>query len=79
MEFNERLRHLRDKAGFSQSDLAKKAGLPIRSIQNWEQGQRKPRINVVLSLARALGVPVETLIADVEKGPPDRRTKPKER
>ena len=77
MEFRDKLRRLRKKAGLSQSGLSKKAGVPLRSVQNWEQGQRKPRIDVLLRLARALGVQVETLIADVEKGPPDRRTKPR--
>jgi len=62
MTFAEKLQQLRDQARLSQAALALKTGLSLRSIQNWEQGYRCPRAQALLALARALGVPVETLI-----------------
>src|SRR5262249_4325222 len=62
MRFAEMLRDVREKAGLSQSALAKRSGLPFRSIQNWEQGHRTPRAQAVLSLARALNVPPDQLL-----------------
>lgn len=51
------------KAGLRQSELADKAGLSVRSIQQWEQDARTRRALALLALARALGVEVEVLIA----------------
>jgi transcriptional regulator with XRE-family HTH domain len=62
MAFAELIQKLREQAGLSQSQLAKRAGVPVRSIQNWEQGHRRPRPQALLPLAEALGVPVEKLI-----------------
>jgi transcriptional regulator with XRE-family HTH domain len=59
------LQEMREKAGLSQSGLAKKAGLPVRSIQNWEQSHRVPRGAAVLALARALGVPANKMFLAV--------------
>jgi transcriptional regulator with XRE-family HTH domain len=67
MDFKSKLRRLRAKAGLSQAGLSEKAGIPIRSIQNWEQGHRKPRIEVVLNLARALGVAAEEILPSRER------------
>jgi transcriptional regulator with XRE-family HTH domain len=64
MGFKENLRTLREKAGLSQTELAKKAGVPFRSYQNWETGLREPRISTVTALAEALGVSVDQLVAD---------------
>ena len=55
----------RCSAGLSQSELAKKAGVSVRVLQNYEQETRdlkKAAAETVLSLARALGKTVEDLI-----------------
>ncbi len=65
MGFASVLKNLREKAGLSQSELAERIGLSVRSIQNWEQGHRMPRAGVLLSLARGIGVPVENLLAEI--------------
>jgi transcriptional regulator with XRE-family HTH domain len=62
------LQDLRKKAGLSQSGLARKAGLPVRSIQNWEQGHRLPKGRAVVTLAEALGVrPQDLFLAVAEQ------------
>jgi transcriptional regulator with XRE-family HTH domain len=62
MRFAKTLQQVREHRGMSQSQLAEKSGLPLRSIQNWEQKHREPRAQALLALARALGVSVEMLI-----------------
>src|SRR5205807_485434 len=67
--FGVRLRELREKAGLSQSGLAEGAGVPIDSIQNWEQGRTRPRIEALGKLARALGVTVDELLQEQDERP----------
>jgi len=67
MQFPELLQKLRQKAGLSQSGLAKKAGLSVRSIQNWEQGHRGPSAQGIIALSRGLEVSAEVLLAGTEK------------
>ena len=59
------LKHYRQKAGLSQSELAYMADISVRTLQDYEQG-RKPlegaRAITVLTLARILGCTVEDLI-----------------
>jgi transcriptional regulator with XRE-family HTH domain len=61
------LKHYREKAKLSQSQLAEKAGISVRTLQDYEQG-RKPLSGAaaatVLKLARALGL---SLISDLEQ------------
>lgn len=38
--FAERVRSLRKRLGLSQSSFADNYGLPLRTVQNWEQGRR---------------------------------------
>ncbi len=68
MSFPELLRELRGKAGLYQSEVAKKAGLSVRSIQNWEQGHRGPSAQGVFVLSEGLGVPAEILLLALRKG-----------
>jgi transcriptional regulator with XRE-family HTH domain len=73
MRFPELLRKLREKTGLSQTGLARKAGLSVRSIQNWEQGHRRPSTQGIIALSQGLGVSAEVLLgalsgADRRKG-----------
>jgi transcriptional regulator with XRE-family HTH domain len=43
--FRKRLRELREGRGFSQSELAKKAGLQTSAISHFETGRRLPSFN----------------------------------
>lgn len=58
--FADVLRKLREKAGLTQQELADKAGMPVGSLRNHEQGQRLPSWAAVVKLARALGVPTDS-------------------
>jgi transcriptional regulator with XRE-family HTH domain len=71
MQFPELLQKLRKKADLSQSGLARKAGLSVRSIQNWEQGHRGPSTQGIIALAQGLEVSAEVLLAALRR--PERK------
>lgn len=42
MGIENELKDLRKKYGLTQKELSEKLGIPQRTIENWEGGQRKP-------------------------------------
>jgi transcriptional regulator with XRE-family HTH domain len=77
MPLGENLRALRQRGRLTQTALAEKAGLSLRSIQNWEQGHRMPRVQTLIALAGALRVSVDDLLADETRPARRRRGKAK--
>jgi transcriptional regulator with XRE-family HTH domain len=75
MRFGENLKRLRERAELSQSQLAEKAGLSVRNIQNWEQAHRVPRAPALLALAKSLGSTVEALLEGVDQEEPTQSPK----
>lgn len=43
MEMPENVRDIRNKTGLSQNAFAGLLGVSVRTLQEWEQGRRKPR------------------------------------
>ena len=66
MEFKERLTKLRRMRGMSQSDLALATGLTVRSIKNYEAGDRMPKADTIYKLALGLDVDEKALVTDEE-------------
>ncbi len=65
MEFSEKLKFKRNELKMSQQLLAEKSGLSLRTIQNYESGQRHPaNIAIVKDIAKAIGVSYEYLLDD---------------
>ena len=63
MEFKDRLKEARQKAGLSQAELARRAEITERTVQNYELGSRKPRnMEVAQKLADALEISVSYLL-----------------
>ena len=63
MEFSEKIRKARVAKGFSQKELAEAAGVPLRTIQNYELGKKLPKKkDTYLALANALGIHEEVLL-----------------
>jgi transcriptional regulator with XRE-family HTH domain len=63
MTFKDRLREKRVQAGLTQVELAKKAEVSDRTIQNYELGTRKPKsLDIVEKLAAALGTTAPELL-----------------
>jgi len=68
-EIGKRLVELRTKAGLSQAQLAKAAGVPQRTIANYETIANYIPSSVLPALADALGVTIEEIVGlPVPKG-----------
>lgn len=60
-----RLQYVRRAVDMSQSELSKKSGIPLRTLQSFEIGARdidKASVVTVLKLAQALGCKIEDII-----------------
>jgi transcriptional regulator with XRE-family HTH domain len=66
MSFGQHLRALRNEAGLSRAELARRAGVPVSTLRNWENDRGFPSVAAGLRLAGALGVPVGRLAEGVE-------------
>jgi transcriptional regulator with XRE-family HTH domain len=60
----EHLRGLREAAGLSRAELARKASVPASTLRNWEGDRGMPGLPAALRLAAALGVPFTSLDGD---------------
>src|SRR3954470_23634358 len=58
-QFGGRLQELRLARGWSQRDLAQKAGVKVWAVRVWESGKHDPGWTSVVALADALGVSTE--------------------
>ncbi len=69
------LRSLREAAGYTQEQLAKELKVGIRTISNWENGNKVPKFDNAISLATKLKVSLKTLAKsmkfDVSNTPDD--------
>ncbi len=63
--FKDNLRRLREAKGWTQADTARRANVPLRSYQNWEEGVREPRLDALVRLATAFGVDFNELLEGV--------------
>lgn len=59
--FGNYLCELREKKGFTQSQLGEKLGVSNKAISKWENGGAYPSSELMLPLARELGVSIEEL------------------
>lgn len=62
MNFSQRLRELRQKAGLSQQGLADALGLSKSSINMYERGEREPGFATLAALADLFRVNMDTLL-----------------
>ena len=53
---------LRQRAGFSQEELAERAGLHAVAITYIETGKRIPKLNTLYRLVTGLGISIEELV-----------------
>ncbi len=74
----ERLRHIRERAGYSQQALADESGVGQHTISEVELGRRKPHGRTLRKLAGVLGVQVADFYAETDtpkaEAPPSQRT-----
>ena len=72
--FGDRLAAARESAGMTQSALAKRLGVKLKSLQGWEQDLSEPRANKLSTLAGLLNVTMQWLMS----GEGDGLTQPEE-
>jgi transcriptional regulator, XRE family len=63
-DLNTRLKTTRQQLGLTQEEIAKKADISTRSYQQYESGERIPKITTALLIARVLNSTVEELFAE---------------
>jgi transcriptional regulator with XRE-family HTH domain len=68
MNFAKRLKQLRVAAGLTQEALARKSGLGLGSVRDWEQGKREPLLSSAFALAEALGNAVDDFADATDAG-----------
>lgn len=54
---------LREKAGISGNELAKRAGISQPYLWQIEQGEKDPPLSTISAIADALGVPLKKIFA----------------
>jgi transcriptional regulator with XRE-family HTH domain len=65
-----RLQRLRRERGMSQRALALAAGVPLNTLQQWEQDRRVPSLDGFFRLANGLGVTLDELAGRSATGQP---------
>lgn len=63
-EFCRRLRLLRERVGFTQSELEKRAGLPAMLVSQYETGSRAPGLANIKALIRGLNCTADELLKE---------------
>ena len=65
MLFGDKIKKLRSLAGISQQELANRAELSLRSVQNYESNQRHPKdVSILQKLCKALHTTIEELMKE---------------
>lgn len=62
MTVGEKIQAIRKEKGLSQKDLAEKTGLSIATIQGYEQGKYKPKIEKIQMICDKIEIPLRRLI-----------------
>lgn len=61
------LHEMRIKAGLSQSQLAERSGVNVRTLQSYEQGEKNidgAKLNTLINLSNALGCKIRDIVTD---------------
>ena len=64
MEFKEKIRILRKKAGYTQKELALLIGVTYRTYQNYESGASSPSYDTLAKMASVLKIGLDMLKSD---------------
>lgn len=69
--FGDRLAASREASGMTQATLAKRLGVKLKTLQNWEEDLSEPRANRLQMMAGVLNVSMVWLITGEGEGLPD--------
>ena len=53
---NADLKNARNRAGFTQEQLAEQSNISLRQINRFESGERLPRVDTAIRIAELLGI-----------------------
>ncbi|MEQ8293136.1 MAG: helix-turn-helix domain-containing protein [Roseovarius sp.] len=67
--FGDRVAGAREQAGMSQSDLAKRLGVKLKTLKSWEDDLSEPRANKLSMMAGMLNVSLLWLLSGEGPGP----------
>lgn len=67
--FGDRIAGARDAAGMTQKDLAKRLGIKLGTLRNWEDDLNEPRANKLQMLSGLLNVSLPWLLTGQGDGP----------
>ena len=67
--FGDRVAAARETLGLSQSDLARKLGVKLKTVQGWEDDLSEPRANKLSMMAGMLNVSFRWLLSGEGDGP----------
>lgn len=62
MYLAQNLKYLREQKGLSQKDFSEDMGLSRAAVSNWETGERKPDIEMIIRLAEYFGITLDELV-----------------
>lgn len=67
MEDKTKLQRMREAQGYSRAAFARAAGIPLRTIENWDARRTIPtNVYQLLKAARVLGCHIEDIIDDID-------------
>jgi transcriptional regulator with XRE-family HTH domain len=64
----ERVHLLRSERDWTQEQLAERAGLHRRTVQDVERGTTRPRLSTCIRIANALDVPLSVIVRKTKEG-----------
>ncbi|PKQ10513.1 MAG: transcriptional regulator [Alphaproteobacteria bacterium HGW-Alphaproteobacteria-1] len=67
--FGDRIAGARERTGMSQSDLAKRLGVKLKTLKGWEDDLSEPRANKLSMMAGLLNVSLLWLLSGEGEGP----------
>lgn len=67
MVFGEKLKHERNKRGWSQEELAEQLFVSRQSVSKWENGQNYPSIEVIIKISDLFGLTIDELLRSDEE------------
>lgn len=67
IDFGERLRMYRKRAGQSQMAISKLTEISQTTISDWENNKTEPMISDIFALARVFGISVSELLEDEKR------------